>query len=107
MADFSTQAIAALRAGTSQLRNDANILIVDDRSERANISSVFSTMLRDAFLLMSGRYMTFYVEPPIAGADFRSGSLRGCGGCEELTLIVGDGRLRVVEGRSGDQEKSP
>jgi hypothetical protein len=97
MAEFSTHAIAELKAATSQLPEDANVLILDDRSERANIASVFGTMLRDAFLLMSARYMTFYVEPPIAGADFRSGSLRTCGGCEDVTLSVRDGRLRVVD----------
>jgi hypothetical protein len=95
MADFSTQAIAELRAATSRLPEDSDILVLDDRSQRANIASVFSTMLRDAFLLMSGRYMTFYVEPSIPDADFRSGGLRGCDRCEDVTLVVGNGQLRV------------
>ncbi|MGB2714413.1 MAG: hypothetical protein WBC51_09565 [Vicinamibacterales bacterium] len=93
MAEFSTRAVAELTAATANLPDDSDILIVDDRTQRANIASVFSTMLRDAFLVTSGRYMTFYVEPPVPNAEFRSGGRSGCGGCEDVRLIVRDGGL--------------
>ena len=93
MAEFSTRAIAELKAATANLPDDSDILIVDDRTQRANIASVFSTMLRDAFLVTSWRYMTFYVEPPVPNAEFRSGGRSGCGGCEDARLIVRDGGL--------------
>ena len=93
MAEFSTQAIAELKRVAAGLPDDSDILIVDDRSRRANFASVFSTLLRDAFLLMSGRYMTFYVDPVIDRAEARSGGRNDCGGCEDVRLIVRDGRL--------------
>jgi hypothetical protein len=93
MAEFSTRAIAELKSVTANLPDDSDILIVDDRSQRANAASVFSTMLRDAFLVMTGRFMTFYVEPVIDNAEARSGGKSGCGGCEDIRLVVRDGTL--------------
>lgn len=97
MAEFSTQALAELKLATVNLPDDSDILIVDDRSRRANIASVFSTLLREAFLVMSGRFMTFYVDPVVDNADFRGGGRNGCGGCEDLRLFVRDGKLVPAE----------
>lgn len=94
LAEFSTAAIGELKSATTGLPDDSDILIVDDRSQRANIASVFSTMLRDAFLVTSGRYMTFYVEPPVPYANEKSGDKNGCGGCEDLRFVVKDGHLK-------------
>lgn len=93
LAEFSTRAIVELKAAAADFPDDSDILILDDRTQRANIASVFGTMLRDAFLVTSGRYMTFYVEPPVPNAEFRSGGRSGCGDCEDVRLIVRDGRL--------------
>jgi hypothetical protein len=93
LAEFSTGAIAELNAATTGLSDDSDIRIVDDRTQRANMASVFSTILRDAFLVTSGRYMTFYVEPAIPNAEFRSGGRSECGGCEDLRFVVRNGRL--------------
>jgi hypothetical protein len=94
IAEFSAQALSELGTDTRNLPEDSKILIVDTRSARANMASAFSTLLREAFLLTSGRYMTFYVEPPIPNADGMSGGAAGCGGCEDLRLTVRDGRLQ-------------
>jgi hypothetical protein len=94
MAEFSTAAIAELKSATAGLPDDSDILIVDDRTHRMSVASVFSTMLRDAFLVTSGRYMTFYVEPPVPYANEKSGDKNGCGGCEDLRFVVKDGRLK-------------
>jgi hypothetical protein len=93
MAEFSTQAMSELKAVVRALPDDSDILIIDDRSARANMASVFSTMLRDSFLLVSGRYMTFYVQPPIDNADDLNGGAPVCGSCVDVTLMVRDGRL--------------
>jgi hypothetical protein len=94
IAEFSALALSELEAATRNLPEDSDILIADARSARANMASAFSTLLREAFLLTSGRYMTFYVEPPIPNADGVSGGAAGCGGCEDLRLTVRDGRLQ-------------
>jgi hypothetical protein len=93
MAEFSTQALSELQSAASALPDNSGILIIDDRTVRANVASVFSTVLRDSFLLTSGRYMTFYVRPPVDNADPQNGGAAACGGCVDVTLVVKDGRL--------------
>ena len=93
IAEFCARALSDLEANTRNLPEDSDILIVDARAARANMASAFSSLLREAFLLQSGRYMTFYVDPPIPSADGVSGGAAGCGGCEDVRLSVRDGRL--------------
>lgn len=94
MAEFSTQALSDLQAAARSYPDDSNILIIDDRSARANVASVFSTMVRDCFLLVSGRYMTFYVDPPVSNADPLNGGAPVCTDCVDITLVVKNGRLQ-------------
>ena len=96
MAEFSTRSLADLEKALKPFPDDSNIVIVDDRSTRANIASVFSTLLRDGFLVTSGRFMTFYVDPPIPNAFPNTGGLASCNGCEDLRLVVKDGGLQAV-----------
>lgn len=93
IAEFSSRTLADLRTAAAPYPDDTDILIVDERRARANIASAFSTLLRDAFLLTTGRYMTFYVDPPIPDADARGGGLAGCAGCIDIRLAVRAGRL--------------
>jgi hypothetical protein len=93
MAEFSTKALDELEIALLEFPDDTEILIADDRHARANMASVFSTLLRDAFLVTTGRFMTFYVDPPIPNAGGNGGGSAGCGGCEDLRFVVKDGRL--------------
>lgn len=96
MAEFSRRALTDLDAAVRNLPDDSDLLIVDDRSTRANMASVFSGRLRDGYLLVSGRYMNFYVDPPIPNAGAQSGGVAGCGGCEDVRLEVKDARLVTI-----------
>ena len=96
MAEFSTRSLADLEKALKPFPDDSNVVIVDDRSTRANMASVFSTLLRDGFLVTSGRFMTFYVDPPIPNAFPNTGGLASCNGCEDLRLVVKDGGLQAV-----------
>ena len=100
MAEFSSRALADLESVLKPFPDDSNIVIEDDRSTRANMASVFSSLLRDAFLVMTGRFMTFYVDPPIPNAFANGGGLASCSGCEDVRLVVKDGRLASVSSRS-------
>jgi hypothetical protein len=96
MAEFSTRALTDLDKALKPFPDDSEIVIVDDRTTRANMASVFSTLLRDAFQVTTGRFMTFYVEPPIPNAFANSGGSASCNGCEELRLVVKDGALQAI-----------
>jgi hypothetical protein len=96
MAEFSTHALTDLDRALKPFPDDSEIVIVDDRTTRANMASVFSTLLRDAFQVTTGRFMTFYVEPPIPNAFANSGGSASCNGCEELRLVVKDGALQAI-----------
>ena len=96
MAEFSTRALTDLDKALKPFPDDSEIVIVDDRTTRANMASVFSTLLRDAFQVTTGRFMTFYVEPPIPNAFANSGGSASCNGCEELRLVVKDGALEAI-----------
>jgi hypothetical protein len=93
MAEFSSSALAALAAAAAGLPDDSDVLIEDDRRRRANMASAFSGLLREAFLLTTGRYMTFYVDPPIEAADERGGGAPVCSDCIDVRLVVRNGRL--------------
>jgi hypothetical protein len=99
MAEFSRRAIADLESALKPFPDDSDIVIEDDRSTRANMASVFSTMLREGFQVMTGRFMTFYVDPPIPNAFPNNGGLASCDGCEEVRLVVKDGGLSPVSSR--------
>ena len=95
MAEFSTRALSVLRPSLQPLPDNSRILIVDDRQGRANVESVFGTLLHDAFLVTANRSMTFYFEPPIPDAPPNSGGPPPCEECVDLRLVVRDGELRV------------
>ncbi len=96
MAEFSTRAVIDLEVALRRFPDDSNIVIVDDPSTRANVAAVFSTLLRDAFQVMTGRFMTFYVDPPIPNAFANGGGIASCNGCEDVRLVVKDGGLQAV-----------
>ena len=100
MAEFSRRALSDLETALKPFPDDSNIVIVDDRSTRANVASVFSTLLRDGFQVTTGRFMTFYVDPPIPNAFANSGGVASCNGCEDVRLVVKDGGLASVSSRS-------
>jgi hypothetical protein len=100
MAEFSTRALADLASALKPFPDDSDIVIEDDRSTRANMASVFSTLLREGFQVTTGRFMTFYVDPPIPNAFPNNGGLASCNGCEEVRLVVKDGGLAPVSSRN-------
>ena len=85
--------MADLRAETSSLRDNATIVIQDDRRQRVNLGSAFGTLIEEAYTLSAGRRLTLWVEPPPVNADL-AGLKAPCLPCADLRLAVVDGRLR-------------
>jgi hypothetical protein len=107
IAEFSTRTLADLQQLAAGLPNDSQIVVVDDRSKRANMASAFGWLLRDAYLLTTDRFIDFWIEPPMYEADV---GYRPCDTCVDLWLAVRDGHLVAVSPqkirRSGGSHKT-
>jgi hypothetical protein len=92
LAEFGAATLADLAAATSSLPPGATVVIEDDRTQRANMSASFGTLLDAAYLLTTGRSLTLWVEPPDNDAA-AAGLKPPCATCVALRLKVVNGRL--------------
>jgi hypothetical protein len=84
---FSTSILKDLTEASQPLPEHQTIVVVDDRSKRANISSAFGNFLPEALLLSAGKRFDVVVEPPLPDEEMRPVPSR------TVTLHVVDGRL--------------
>lgn len=91
-ARFSSSVLRDLDAATRELPNGENVIVVDDRRRRPNIETAFNVALNDAFELVCGRRLNFWVEPPLQHAAI-AGLMRPCASCVRAVLSVRDGRV--------------
>src|SRR5262249_47495826 len=88
-ATFASAALADLARETSALPDGAVVVLDDDRRQPGNLASAFDEGLDDAFALMTGRRLRFWIEP-VLDPDL----VPPCQGCAAMRLAVVDGRLR-------------
>jgi hypothetical protein len=93
-ASFASAALADLARETAALPDRAVVVLDDDRRQLGNLSSAFDEGLDEAFTLMTGRRLRFWIEPAI-DPDL----VPPCPGCAAMRLAVVDGRLRPAPGR--------
>lgn len=91
-ANFASSALADLQRLTSAVPDGAHVVIEDDRAQRANMASVFGTLLNDAYRLHTGRQMNLWIEPALDDAPL-AGLRPPCSTCVALALKVSDGHL--------------
>jgi hypothetical protein len=96
LAEFTARTLADMASLTGDLPADTPVVVVDDRSSRANLLSAFGTLLDDAYELQTGRRLRIWVEPAIDDAE-ESGMSRPCTGCERRRLAVRNGRVVLDE----------
>jgi hypothetical protein len=96
LAEFGARTLVELDALTASLPDGARVVIDDDRSPRANMASVFGTLLNEAYTLRTGRQLSLWIEPALADlANVRP----PCPSCIDLRLVVAGGHLRPVPPR--------
>ncbi len=86
-ARFSTSVLHELQAQTSRVPDGSTVVVIDDRTRKPNVETAFNMALGDAFELVSGRRLTFWVEPELHYARL-AGLIRPCAGCEAARIDV-------------------
>lgn len=64
-ARFTSNALRQISARADALPNGSTVVILDDRHRKPNVETAFNTSLADAFELVSGRRLRFWVEPEL------------------------------------------
>jgi hypothetical protein len=92
--EFAATMARDLEALTAGLPDGSHVVLADDRNDpRGNLASVFGTMASDAGLLVSGRPLEVWIEPPPPHAG-AMGLRPPCADCVAVRLMLVDGRLR-------------
>jgi len=86
-ARFSTRVLKSLDASTRGVAPEGVVVVLDDRSRKPNVETAFNTALADAFELVCGRRLTFWVEPELQHARI-AGMSPPCPGCVAATVDV-------------------
>jgi len=91
-ARFSSTVLQSLDAATASVPDGQTVVVIDDRSRRPNIETAFNVALNDAFELVAGRRVRFWVEPPLQHAAL-AGLRPPCPSCVAQTVELHDGRV--------------
>jgi hypothetical protein len=86
-ARFSTRALRSLDASTRHVAPQGIVVVIDDRTRKPNVETAFNTALADAFELVCGRRLTFWVEPELQHARL-AGMSPPCDGCAAAIVDV-------------------
>jgi hypothetical protein len=86
-AQFSTRVLRELDGATRGVPAGAIVVVLDDRAHRPNVETAFNVGLNDAFELVAGRRLIFWVEPELQHARL-AGLSRPCPGCAAATVDV-------------------
>jgi hypothetical protein len=93
---FAATMARDLEALTTGLPDGSHVVLADDRNDpRGNLASVFGTMASDAGLLVSGRPLGVWIEPPPPHAA-AMGLRPPCADCVAARLVLVEGRLRYA-----------
>ena len=92
LADLSTAALAAMTTAARDLAEGDGILLLDDRTSRANLAGAFGVAAEEALALVTGRRLRVWIEPPVPHAELAG--LRPLErGETRVTLRLQEGRL--------------
>jgi hypothetical protein len=86
-ARFSTRVLRSLDASTRGVAPQGVVVVLDDRTRKPNVETAFNTALADAFELVCGRRLTFWVEPELQHARI-AGMSPPCAGCAAAVVDV-------------------
>ena len=64
-ARFTSETLRQIDARARALPAGSTVLILDDRHKRPNVETAFNTALPDAYELISGRRLRFWIEPEL------------------------------------------
>lgn len=92
LARLSSACLADIRAQTGTSADGDWLVLLDDRSHRANLQSAFGGLVGDAVRLQTGKALKVWIEPPLEYAD-QAGLQRPCAQCAARRLVLRDGRL--------------
>lgn len=92
LADLSSSTLNDLAAFAPRWPSDTWIVLVDDRSRRANLDSTFGTLIGEAVRLRTGRSFPVWVEPPLTYARL-AGMPPRCEECRTVRLRLSKGHL--------------
>lgn len=92
LAALSSACLTDIVANTESLPEQGWLVLVDDRSHRANLQSAFGSLIGDAVALSTGRTLRVRVESPAdESADLSEGG--PCAHCPAKRLVLRMGRL--------------
>ena len=96
LAKSSTVVLTDIATLTTSLPTGATLVLIDDRSRRINIQSMFGALITDAVALATGRQFHVLVQPPLRDAA-RSSVEPPCRSCEAVRIRLQDGHLTLSQ----------